>query len=196
MVPVIHSGRMRRVRLASLVLEFTWTGLVSLGGGRSAYFYDSVVARRQWVSTDEFVQDLTLSQILPGPSFANLAVALGLRLAGWWGAAWALVSVVLPGAVILLALAALYGAGMLSGGSAWLSGMGAVVVALVLLTTAKLARASVRDRAGLAVAALTFFAVGPLGLGTVPVVAIMAVVSGWLHRPARLGGERDQGRAS
>jgi chromate transporter len=179
---------MRRVRLRSLVLEFTWTGLVSLGGGRSAYFYDSVVARRRWVTTDEFVQDLTLSQLLPGPSFANLAVALGLRLAGWWGAAWALVSVVLPGAVILLILAALYRAGLLAGGASWLSGMGAAVVALVVLTTAKLARAGVRDRAGLLVAALTFLAVGPLGIGTVPVIAVMAAVSGWLHRPARLRG--------
>jgi chromate transporter len=178
---------MRRVRLPLLVLEFTWTGLVSLGGGRSAYFYDSVVARRAWVSTDEFLQDLTLSQIMPGPSFANLAVALGLRLAGWWGAVWALVSVVLPGAAILLLLAALYLAGVLGGGhGSWLSGMGAAVVALVALTTAKVARTSIRDGAGLLVAALTFLAVGPLGLGTVPVIGVMAVVSGWLHRPARL----------
>ena len=182
---------MRRVRLISLVLEFTWTGLVSLGGGRSAYFYDSVVARRQWVSTDEFVQDLTLSQIMPGPTFANLAVALGLRLAGWWGAAWALVSVVLPGAAVLLLLAALYLGGWLAvAGRAWLSGMGAAVIALVVLTTAKLARASVRDRAGLLVAGLTFLAVGPLGLGTVPVILAMAAVSGWLHRPGRLRDDR------
>lgn len=186
---MIHSGRMRRVRLTSLVLEFAWTGLMSLGGGRSAYFYDSVVARRGWVSTDEFVQDLTLSQIMPGPSFANLAVALGLRLAGWWGAVWALASVVLPGAAVLLVLAALYFKGWLAvGGGAWLSGMGAAVIALVALTTLKLARASIRDRSGLLVAGLTFLAVGPLGLGTIPVIAVMAVVSGWLHRPSRLPG--------
>jgi chromate transporter len=185
---------MRRVRLISLVLEFTWTGLVSLGGGRSAYFYDSVVARRGWVSADEFVQDLTLSQIMPGPTFANLAVALGLRLAGWWGAALALVSVVLPGATILVGLSALYLSGLLGGGGggAWLSGMGAAVVALVALTTARLTRASIRDRTGLLVAALTFVAVGPLGLGTVPVIAVMAAVSGWLHRPARLRADADR----
>jgi chromate transporter len=187
---------MRRVRLSALVLEFTWTGLVSLGGGRSAYFYDSVVARRGWVSTDEFLQDLTLSQVMPGPSFANLAVALGLRLAGWWGAAWALVSVVLPGAAILLLLAALYLSGVLGGGGRpWLSGMGAAVVALVALTSAKVARASLRDRAGLLVAALTFAAVGPLGLGTVPVIAVMAAVSGWLHRPSRLRADEGRGEA-
>ena len=102
---------MRRVRLMSLVLELAWTGAVSLGGGRSAYFYDSLVVRRGWLSSEQFVQDLTLSQILPGPNVSNLAVALGYRLGGWPGAAWGLIAVVLPGAVILLILAALYTAG-------------------------------------------------------------------------------------
>ena len=183
---------MRRVRLSALVLEFAWTGLVSLGGGRTAYFYDSVVARRGWVTSDEFVQDLTLSQILPGATFANLAVALGLRLGGWWGAVWALLAIVLPGAVILLALAALYLSGAMAGtGGAWLRGMGAAVIGLVVLTTAKLARVSLRDRTGLLIAGATFVAVGPLGLGTVPVIAAMGVISGFLHRPARL--RRDAG---
>jgi chromate transport protein ChrA len=56
---------MRRVRLTSLIREFTWTGLVSLGG-RSAYVDDVVASRRGWVTSEEFVHDLTLSQILPG----------------------------------------------------------------------------------------------------------------------------------
>src|SRR3989441_9796042 len=74
---------MARVPLRSLIRVFAWTGLTALGGGRSAYFYDAVVVRRAWVTTGEFVQDLTLSQLLPGPNFANLAVALGCRLGGW-----------------------------------------------------------------------------------------------------------------
>ena len=178
---------MRRVRLTSLVLEFTWTGLASLGGGRSAYLYDRVVGRRGWVTSEEFVQDLTLSQILPGSNVANLTVAIGFRLAGWWGAAWALVAVVLPGAVILLLLAALYFAsGLAPAGGRLLQGMSAAVIGLVALTTARLARAALRARPGLLVAAVTFLAVGPLRMSTVLVIAIMAVVSGWLHRPSRL----------
>ncbi len=57
---------MCRVRLTSLIREFTWTGLVRLGGGRGVNFYDVVASRRRWVASKEFVQDLTLSQILPG----------------------------------------------------------------------------------------------------------------------------------
>jgi chromate transporter len=184
---------MRRLRLTSLIREFTWTGLVSLGGGRSAYFYDVVVSRRGWVTSDEFVQDLTLSQILPGSNVANLAVALGFRLAGWWGAAWGLLSVVLPGAVILLPLAAIYFAsGLAPAGGRLLHGMSAAVVGLIVLTTTRLARATLKSRPGLAVAGVTFLAVGPLRISTVLVLAIMAVVSGWLHRPSRLASVRDR----
>ena len=55
---------MRRVRLTSLILEFTWTGLASFGGGRSAYLYDRVVGRRGWVTSEEFVQDLARPDVL------------------------------------------------------------------------------------------------------------------------------------
>ncbi|HYB42780.1 MAG TPA: chromate transporter, partial [Candidatus Methylomirabilis sp.] len=180
---------MRRVRLISLVREFTWAGLVSLGGGRSAYLYDVVVARRGWVSSEEFVQDLTRSQILPGSNVANLAVALGFRLAGWWGAALGLLGIVLPGAIILLVLAAIYFAsGLAPVGSRLLHGMSAAVIGLIVLTTARLARAALRHRAGIAVAVLTFLAVGPLRMSTVLVIVVMAGVSAWLHRPRRLDG--------
>ena len=96
---------MRRVSLPRLIAVFTWTGLSSLGGGRSAYFHDALVRRRGFLRHDEFVQDFTLSQVLPGPNFSNLAVALGYRLAGAAGGVWGLVAIVLPGALILLAWA-------------------------------------------------------------------------------------------
>jgi chromate transporter len=179
----------RRVRLSSLVGELAWTGLVSLGGGRSAYFYDSLVVRRGWLSSAQFVQDLTLSQILPGPNVSNLAVALGYRLGGWPGAAWGLIAVVLPGAVILLILAALYTAGFFAPSSGRLMpGMAAAVVGLVVVTTGRMVRASLRGVHAVAVAAATFLGVAVLGVNTVLVIAVMGIASGWLHRPRRVPG--------
>lgn len=175
---------MRRIRLRSIVMELALTGVVSLGGGRTAYFYDSLVARRRWLSTEEFVQDLTLSQILPGPNASNLAVALGWRLGGWAGAAWGLLAVVLPGAVLLLLLAALYASGFLTASAGRLMhGMGAAVVGLVAVTTGRMIRASLRGMAGVLVAAATFLAVGPLRINTVAVIAGMAIVSACLSWP-------------
>ena len=126
------------VRLSRIARVFAWTGLTSIGGGRYAFFYDALVVRRRWVANKEFVQDLTLSQVLPGPTFSNIAVALGFRLGGWRGALWGGVALILPGALILLALAALYFRGALSpalGGA--MHGMSAAVVGLVFATTAR-----------------------------------------------------------
>jgi len=114
----------RRVSLLRLIAVFTWTGLSSLGGGRSAYFHDALVRRRGFIRHDEFVQDFTLSQVLPGPNFSNLAVALGYRLAGIAGGVWGLLAIVLPGAVILVGVARLYLHGAFGGSGAGAAGGG------------------------------------------------------------------------
>ncbi len=175
---------MNRIRLWHLIRVFAWTGLTSLGGGRSAYFHDALVVRRRWVRNDEFVQDLTLSQLLPGPNFSNLAVALGCRLAGPAGGAGALLAILVPGALILLLLAVLYFRGGFTPGSAPIvRGMAAAVVGLVLITTARIVRASRQSRAAAAIALVTFALVGPLRVSTPLAIALVLPLALWLHRP-------------
>ena len=173
-----------RVRLSRIIQVFGWTGLTSLGGGRSAYFYDAVVMRRAWLKSHEFIQDLTLSQLLPGPSFNNLGVALGVRLAGWRGGAWGAVALLVPGALILLGLTLLYfHVGFAPDTTSAMHGMGAAVVGLVFTTTARMIRASIRGGRGIMMAAAIFVLVGPLHVNTGLVVLIMVPLSLWLHRP-------------
>jgi chromate transporter len=173
----------RRVSLFRLIVAFAWTGISSLGGGRSAYFHDVLVRRRGWIRHDEFVADFTLSQVLPGPNFSNLAVVLGYRLAGLAGGSWGLLAVVLPGAVILLALGALYMGGAFSPSVTLLMrSLSAAVVGLVAVTTLRIVRGSLRGGRAFLIAAATFAAVGPLRLPTVGVVLVMAAASFWLHR--------------
>jgi chromate transporter len=173
-----------RVRLSRLVQVFAWTGLTSLGGGRAAYFYDSVVMRRPWLKSHDFIQDLTISQLLPGPSFANLAVALGVRLAGWRGGLWGLLALTVPGALILSGLTLLYfHVGFTPDTTSAMHGMGAAVVGLVFVTTGRMIRASIRDGRALTLSAVIFALVGPLQVNTGLVVLVMVPFSLWLHRP-------------
>lgn len=177
---------MRRVPVGPLFRVFAWTGLTSLGGGRSAYFYEALVMRRGWVRNEEFVQDLTLSQLLPGPNFTNLAVALGTRLAGWRGAAWGVVALVLPGALILLGLGAVYlRGGFGSSAGRAMVGMSAAVIGLVFVTTVRMFRGSVRSGRAVGIAGLVFLLVGPLGVHTALAVLLVGPVSLWLARPRR-----------
>jgi chromate transporter len=175
-----------RIRLSRLAAVFAWTGLTSIGGGRYAFFYDALVRRRRWVKNEEFVQDLTLSQVLPGPTFSNIAVALGFRLGGWRGGLWGGALVVLPGALILLALAALYFHGGLSitaGGA--MRGMTAAVVGIVFVTTARVIVGAIRDARAPLVAGLVFVLVGPLHVNTALAIALVTPLSFYLYRPRR-----------
>ncbi len=179
---------MHGIRLASIVRVFTWIGVTSLGGARSAYFHDALVFRRSWVTNEEFLQDLTLAQIVPGSNFSNLAVALGCRLAGLAGGLGALLAIVVPGAVALVALAALYfSRGLWPGAVTTMRGMAAAVVGLVLLTTGRLVISGIRDRRALLVAGMTFVAVGPLHLNTALTIGVVGALSVWLNRPGAVG---------
>jgi chromate transporter len=125
-----------------------------------------------------------VSQLLPGPNFSNLAIALGYRLAGVAGAVWALLAVVGPGALILLAVAVLYFArGFSPAVNTVMHGMAGAVVGLVLVTTGRVAWPVLRDSRAVLVAAATFAAVGPLRLNTALVIVVVGAASLFLHRP-------------
>jgi chromate transporter len=174
----------RPLPLPRLLRVFTLTGILSIGGGRAAFFFDALVTRRRWMRTDEFLQDFTLAQLLPGPTFANLSITLGHRLAGVAGAMTGLTAVVVPGAAALVLLAAMYFArGLAPNAATLMRGMSAAVVGLVAITTLRLALPAMVDARAIGVAAATFLAVGPLHLNTPAVIAIVGLLSIWLHRP-------------
>ena len=66
-----------------------------------------------------------------------------------------------------------------------LRGMGAAVVGLVFVMTARIVIASIRGRAALGVAVATFLLVGPLQVNTVLAIVLVLPVSVWLQRPRR-----------
>ncbi len=188
---------MPQVPTSALARVFTWIGLTSLGGGRAAYFYEAFVARRRWVGSQEFLQDLTLSQLLPGPTASNLAVALGHRLRGAAGAACALLAILVPGALVLLALSTIYfGRGVPASVETALKGMGAAVVGMLFITTARLSRGALKGRGAIGIAALAFLGAGPLRLNAVLVIVVAGAISLWIHRPGRPGGGADQRTAT
>jgi chromate transport protein ChrA len=83
-------------------------------------------------------------------------------------------------------VSALYARGAFGPGATLLMrGLSAAVVGLVLVTSLRIVRGSLRDGRGAVVALLTFVAVGPLRLPTVAVVLVMAALSLSLQWSAR-----------
>jgi chromate transporter len=170
--------------VAQVVRVFALTGIVSIGGGRAAFFYETLVRRLGWMRVEEFLRDFTLAQLLPGPTFANLSITLGHRLAGMGGAFGGLAAVVVPGGLILIAFSALYVArGFTPQVAILMRGMSAAVVGLIAITTLRMARPALVSVGAIVLAAATFAAVALLKLSTPAVIVVMTAVGLWLNRP-------------
>ena len=84
------AGRRRRAaagRRSHGDLFLTFNRLALQGfGGVLAVAQRELVERKRWLTREQFVEMLALSQVLPGPNIVNLALMLGDRFFGLRGA--------------------------------------------------------------------------------------------------------------
>lgn len=165
----------------------TWLtiGAVGFGGpaGQVAILHREVVERHRWLDEDEFLAALRVCMLLPGPEAQQLATYAGWRRGGLMGGLLAGTLFVVPGAVLVTALAWLHAAG-----AAWplveaaFAGTKPAVVALVVLAACRIGRKSLTSRAAVAI---LLAAVATLAAGVAfPIVVLAAGVLGGLLLPA------------
>lgn len=96
------NGSVKEVFLAFLKL-----GLTSFGGpiAHIAYYRQTFIEQRRWVTEAQFAQLLALCQFLPGPASSQMGFSLGLLRAGWLGGIAAFTAFTLPSAVLLFGFA-------------------------------------------------------------------------------------------
>jgi chromate transporter len=124
-----------------------------------------LVERERWLGQAEFLETLSLCQVLPGPNVVNMALMIGDRFFGWRGAAAAASGLLLAPLLIVLVLAAGYNQlSSVPAVAGALRGMGVVAAGLVIATAIKLAGSLRGSPLGPAacglVGALSFVAVG------------------------------------
>ncbi|HSC62592.1 MAG TPA: chromate transporter [Caldimonas sp.] len=143
-------------------LFFTFNRLALQGfGGVLAVAQRELVERKGWLSREEFVEMLALSQVLPGPNVVNLGLMLGDRFFGLRGALAAVAGMLAVPLVIVLLLTAAYAEfSRLAAVSGALRGMGAVAAGLIIATAIRLMTTLGSNRLGpplaAAFAVLTF----------------------------------------
>jgi chromate transporter len=109
-------------------------------GGVLAVAQRELVERQGWLTKAEFLELLSLGQVLPGPNVVNLALMIGDRFFGLRGAFAALAGMLVAPLAIVLALASLYAHfATVPEVAGALRGMGVVAAGLIVATAIKLA---------------------------------------------------------
>lgn len=167
-----------RSPLGEIAMVFLKLGTIAFGGPAAhvAMMEDEVVRRRAWLTHEQFLDHLSLTNFIPGPNSTELAILIGHARAGWPGLIVAGICFILPAALIVTALAWVYvRVGTLPAAVALLYGVKPVVIAIVLQALWRLGRAALKTTTLVAVAALAGLAT-LVGVNELAVLAAAALI--------------------
>ena len=141
-----------RVPLPTVLREWGRLGLIGFGGppAHIALLRELVVERRGWLDAREFEDANAACQLLPGPGSTQLAIYCAQRVGGLRGALIGGLGFIVPGLVMVLAIAAL---ALGDAPPRWIlgvgAGAGAAVVAVVVEAGVALGRSALAERRGM-----------------------------------------------
>lgn len=97
-------------KVLSLFVSIFKIGAFTFGGGYAMIplIEEEVVHKKEWLSKEEFVDVLVVSQSLPGALAVNTSIFLGYKISGIVGAIASLIAVILPSFLIILVIAAFF----------------------------------------------------------------------------------------
>ncbi len=178
---------------------FPRSGATAFGGlgVALALIERDLVDDRRALTRAEVAEALTYTKLLPGSTVVQVVSYLGYRLGGWPGSALATAAFVLPSALTMTLLAALYTAAFaLPTLGPAVTGLTAAVVGLLLATTYRLGRANLSGplTAAIAVAAVVIGAA--LGVNAAVIVVAAELVGLFLLSRAPTGPGTARGAES
>lgn len=146
-------------------MVFGTLGVIGFGGPAAhiALMRREVVERRRWLSDQQLVDLIGITNLIPGPNSTEMAMHIGRLRAGGVGLVVAGLAFILPAAAIVLVLAWAYLAyGDTPAGEALLYGIKPVVIAIVAMALVAFARTALTGplRVAIAVAAAVLWAAG------------------------------------
>ncbi|WP_299653048.1 chromate efflux transporter [uncultured Tateyamaria sp.] len=163
-------------------------GLLSFGGpaAQIALMHDALVSREKWLTEEQYLRALSLCMLLPGPEAMQLATFAGWRLRGVAGGLLAGLLFVVPGAIVILALALAYVRyGDVPMVQAAFLGIKAAVIIVVLQALMRLGGKALNGAAAWGLAGAAFVALFVFGV-PFPAVVILAGLFGALRANAEV----------
>lgn len=89
---------------------FLKLGAFTFGGGVAMmpFLEEEVVNTRGWLTAEEFVDFVAISESTPGPFAVNISTYVGSQMGGFFGAVCSTLGLVLPSFVIIILIARFY----------------------------------------------------------------------------------------
>ncbi len=172
------------VSLFDLFFQFLMIGAVSFGGGIIAYERILLIEKKCWLTADEFMGYLAISQTMPGLNSVNLAVLAGDHLRGALGAFIATIGLILPGSLFVLIIGVAYTnntdhplANII------LSGVAAAACGLLAAITYRIGDEHWKHLKSLLIIIPTFILMSLVKLSLPIVLLIMAPIAIYIYRP-------------
>lgn len=182
----------QRQRLKELALVFLKLGAIAFGGPAAhiAMMDQEVVKRRQWLSGEQLLDLLGVTNLIPGPNSTELAIHIGYERAGWRGLIITGSCFILPAMLIVWALAAIYARYQTVPQVEWLLyGIKPVIIAIVVQALWQLGKKAAKDipttLAGAAVIVAFFLGVNEILLLLLAGLGVMLVK--WRNRSGMIG---------
>lgn len=145
--------------LKNLFLLFIKLGVIGFGGPAAhiAMMRQEIVARRKWMSEDEFLDMIGIVNLIPGPNSTELAIHIGKTQGGWKGLLISGLSFIIPAVVITFIFAVLYEQyGQLPSVQPFLYGIKPAIIAIIISAVWPLARVSFKSSLLLIIGILSF----------------------------------------
>ena len=92
-----------------LFYTFFKIGLFGFGGGMAIFsLIQMEVVQHGWLTLEEVVDIMAISQVTPGPIGINCATYVGYTIGGFWGSVLTTFALVLPSLIIMLSVCKAY----------------------------------------------------------------------------------------
>ena len=123
-------GEAAEPSLSEILLQWGRLGCIGFGGppAHIALLRELCIDRREWISEEEFEHGIAATNLLPGPASTQLAIYCAWRLRGIPGAVVGGLAFIVPGLVLIIALAAAF---LSTSAPDWVIGIGAGAGAVV-----------------------------------------------------------------
>ncbi|MEL6601999.1 MAG: chromate transporter [Cyanobacteria bacterium J06614_10] len=184
----------KKQRLTELATVFFRLGTVAFGGPAAhiAMMDDEVVKRRRWMSRENLLDLMGVTNLLPGPNSTELAIHIGYERAGWAGLFVAGSCFIFPALVLVWLLAAVYVRYQTVPEVGWLLyGIKPVIIAVVLKALWKLGKKAAKDTV------TTVFGIGAIaayfaGMNEILMLLLaglfVMLIKNWFNRGRTVGG--------